>query len=275
MFILSDEALTKCRRFQLNPEFLYKYRAIDSKNADKLKRIEGIFANNELYFAAPSEFNDPFDCKILPVLRLTKETFRKYYLEGAIKYPEFSAYPISLHEKFVEHLIDEGMHQNEAEFKKTLGVILEKNLAGIGICCFSSKNDDILMWSHYANGHTGFCLEFDVKAGAEFFNRAIKVDYSESYPLIDYFDDKKWLQTILLTKSHQWAYEDEWRILKYNGPEIEKFPEQALSSVIFGCQMTKNDKRIIFEWIEQREKPIQIKEARIKEYKFGLEIVTL
>jgi hypothetical protein len=248
---------------------------MNSNDAKSLEQTERIFINNELYFSAPSKFNDPFDCKILPVFRPSEETFKKYYLEGATRYPKFSANPISLHEKFVNHLIEDGMHKNEAEFIKTFRGVIEQKLAGIGISCFSSKNDDILMWSHYANGHTGFCLEFDVTHGNAFFNRAIQVEYTESYPVLDYFEDKKWMQAILLTKSKRWTYEDEWRILKYDGAGLDKFPDLSLSSVILGCQMAENDKTIIFDWVEKRKTPIKIKEARIKEYDFGLEIVQI
>jgi hypothetical protein len=40
--------------------------------------------------------------------------------------------------------------------------IAKKTFKNIGICSFSSKPDIILMWSHYANGNSGFCLEFDL-----------------------------------------------------------------------------------------------------------------
>ena len=38
-----------------HPEILYKYRAFTDRSISMLK-------NNELYFASPLEFNDPFDC---------------------------------------------------------------------------------------------------------------------------------------------------------------------------------------------------------------------
>jgi hypothetical protein len=37
------------------PEILYKYRAFTDRAVLMLK-------NNQLYFASPLEFNDPFDC---------------------------------------------------------------------------------------------------------------------------------------------------------------------------------------------------------------------
>ncbi len=39
-----------------------------------------------------------------------------------------------------------------------------------GVACFSAKVDDILRWSHYADGHRGSCLEFDT--GLEPFSKA-------------------------------------------------------------------------------------------------------
>lgn len=80
------------------------------------------------------------------------------------------------------------------------------------------------------------------------------------------------MQNILLTKSNRWAYEAEWRILKYDGPGVEQFPETSLSAVILGCQMPEKDKDIIRNLVSRRGSKLQIKEARIKEYEFGLEI---
>ncbi|MBN9226141.1 MULTISPECIES: hypothetical protein [Legionella] len=37
------------------PEILYKYRNFDA-------RAISMLANNQIYFASPLDFNDPFDC---------------------------------------------------------------------------------------------------------------------------------------------------------------------------------------------------------------------
>ena len=31
------------------------------------------------------------------------------------------------------------------------------------ISCFSSRLDSIVMWSHYASNHTGYCVEYNLK----------------------------------------------------------------------------------------------------------------
>lgn len=45
-------------------------------------------------------------------------------------------------------------------FRKSVEAIAAK-MQHQGIACFSAKVDDLLMWSHYADGHRGFCLEFE------------------------------------------------------------------------------------------------------------------
>jgi hypothetical protein len=37
----------------------------------------------------------------------------------------------------------------------------KKAIKELGVVCLSEINNDILMWSHYADGHTGFCIEFE------------------------------------------------------------------------------------------------------------------
>ena len=48
----------------------------------------------------------------------------------------------------------------------------------MGVTCFTEDCTNLLMWSHYAENHTGFCLEFD--ASNEFFSNVRKVDYIPS-----------------------------------------------------------------------------------------------
>lgn len=95
------------------------------------------------------------------------------------------------------------------------------------ITCFSRKNDSILMWSHYADSHTGVCFEIDEE-------RSIfkKVDYSSKRVNINLYEvvsralaydflneeisysDIKFSNIMLkplFTKSLEWSYEDEVR----------------------------------------------------------------
>ena len=97
------------------------------------------------------------------------------------------------------------------------------------ITCFSKRNDSILMWSHYANSHSGVCFEFE--EDRPFFKDVI---YSEERPKIDLYkamsrilgydyvnekityQDKVLIESILtpfFVKSKEWSYEEEVRCL--------------------------------------------------------------
>lgn len=109
------------------------------------------------------------------------------------------------------------------------------------VTCLSERMNSPLMWSHYANKHYGFCLEYDftptiterrypdlLLAQLMLF----PVCYSEKRPLlskalfggsaaIQYIKSKKlppdFLEKLmygLLCKSEDWAYEKEWRIFQ-------------------------------------------------------------
>lgn len=64
---------------------LFKYRALNGGDPENLQRVERIFLSNELYFAPPSKFNDPFDCKLLPSLQTTKEKLEENFIMSSRK----------------------------------------------------------------------------------------------------------------------------------------------------------------------------------------------
>ena len=45
----------------------------------------------------------------------------------------------------------------------SLDEIFSQFLSSSSVACFSSSCSNFLMWSHYASGHTGLCLEFEVE----------------------------------------------------------------------------------------------------------------
>lgn len=81
----------------------------------------------------------------------------------------------------------------------------------------------------------------------------------------------------MLRKSEHWIYECEWRIIvnpnnDNSGSRYYKFPEELLTGVIFGCQMTKNKKKIIRDFLKTRKGYVQLYETKKKENEFALRI---
>ena len=108
------------------------------------------------------------------------------------------------------------------------------------VSCFSEVSDSQLMWSHYADSHKGFCVQYDLKLLQKDPFKTIKhifpVMYSpirlinhnipemvdllgelrnavkneDDFFNIDYFDN---VLPLLIRKSSCWEYEKEWRII--------------------------------------------------------------
>src|SRR6185437_6477137 len=107
----------------------------------------------------------------------------------------------------------------------------------LGILCLSAKCNDLLMWSHYANGHRGLCLEFEASDYTPFFGAALPVKYRDDRPTFDP-DGTQWqrVESAVLTKSKGWSYEEEWRVIDHDqGHGVHQFPARCLTGVIFGC----------------------------------------
>ncbi|HEX9883282.1 MAG TPA: DUF2971 domain-containing protein, partial [Desulfobaccales bacterium] len=140
----------------------------------------------------------------------------------------------------------------------------------------------ILMWSHYANGHRGVCLQFDpindaLLANRMLFGQALKVIYSEKRPVLNIIDigKPKEYQKALLTKSNHWDYEKEWRIIKTEGeggPGVKYFHSSSLTGVIFGALITEEDKQKVMNWITRYPTKIALYEARINETMYQVDI---
>jgi len=104
------------------------------------------------------------------------------------------------------------------------------------------------MWSHYANGHKGFCLEFDT----EFFLlsaripsvKLTKVIYSDSYPMMsprDWYKSPRRSLEPIHTKSKDWTSEQEWRLVRKSGDKSLRYHPDALTAIYFGCWATKDN----------------------------------
>jgi|SRR5215813_6251802 len=98
------------------------------------------------------------------------------------------------------------------------------------------------MWERYAQNHTGVCLEFsgaDEKGLTGFGSNSFRVTYSEQLTFNLFADPWEQAKQILLTKSKEWSYEQEWRIIlpASDGASTAGnwlFPPEFLTGLIFG-----------------------------------------
>ncbi|MBT0654323.1 DUF2971 domain-containing protein [Geomobilimonas luticola] len=246
---------------------LYRFRHLLGPHREWTKDI---LTQSVLYFSSPSEFNDPFDCKVYYRNRLSVEHLKEYYFSLLRqKFPHLNR------EQCKTKVAQDTKRITPEEFIAKVTEGMQTSANELGILSLSATSTNILLWSHYAASHTGICLKFLAESTTPFFGLAQQVNYKEDYPEVDLLahspDDQ--VQSFLLTKAIDWAYEEEWRIIGHNkgsGPKF--FPEEFLLEVIFGARMKQEDKEEVLSWLSKRNKPVQVSQASLSPGSFSLKI---
>ena len=170
----------------------------------------------------------------------------------------------------------EGQHSNPENVEFFRYEILQMLSSLIGIYCMSERNDSVLMWAHYGNKHTGYCVEFEASDDTPFFGASQPVRYSTDYPTVDFFSTPREEQVdpIFLTKSLDWNYEREWRIIEHeHGRGEQEYPGHLMTGVIFGMRMTAVDKNNIKDWLSRRDCNVDLYQANRHDSEFSIVIL--
>ena len=238
---------------------LYKYRQLNAYSLASL-------TNNTVWLAKPKSFNDPFDCAIT----LDQQKYKESVLH-AVSVAVERAKPEGLR---LEHLQDIWPGDKEAfeTFRDGILSLIQK----MGVCSFSAVSDNVLMWSHYADNHKGFSVEYDSREGTKLRELAHKVTYTNEVPSLAAADfappnNEKAFDALWLTKAKCWEYEQEWRVMMNEGDKSFQAPS-AIISVAFGARMPESD-RVMLARVLRHQPDINFKEARLKEGQFLIEIV--
>ena len=98
-----------------------------------------------------------------------------------------------------------------------------------GVVCFSANWRSSLHWSHYGDKHHGLCLGFDLPD-----EKAVHVKYRRSRMTVSTESlDEATVMRLLSTKSDEWQYEQETRIVV---PLEEPDPSNGHFFVDFGTE---------------------------------------
>lgn len=143
--------------------------------------------------------------------------------------------------------------------------------------CLGTDYKNKLMWSHYANSHTGFCIEYDFNniKWENLLVYPLPVLYSKERPLIPYYiwggkdieKAKKDLMIGLLTKDIVWSYENEWRFIisKQDKTELVMPP---ISCIYLGANIENGNKIKIINIAKKFNIPV--KQMKIDRGKYAL-----
>lgn len=238
---------------EMMPDKLFRYRNCSEMSVEA-------FENDKVYALTADMFNDPYDMLLRFDIEAVKNMFNSllsnesfYRLKDVlgkgktlpdivkqnfdqenisqIKNIVLSITNDSEIDSFVSNRRNEVMDMVDLYFP-LLATFVNKRTATIA--CFSETIKSVTMWSHYADYHKGFVLEYDLRPTLS--NGIPNVGI---YPVI--YDDKRYdgTQYILweflrmlgvklpnpdtlsyikcaLHKSSQWEYEKEWRLIDSN-----------------------------------------------------------
>ena len=254
---------------------LYKYLAWE--NSCTQRNIK----NNTWWFNTPIGFNDPYD--INPSFEMDEEEREDL---KKLQIPEQILDSLS-----IEQILTLARSGDRSRVYNSR----------YGIYCFSCKNDDILMWSHYGDQHRGICLGFNVpqedlqlKDASEqnidrngnFTFKLFPIKYESVRPKFIFSkkftnkDVNKMIEDLLQVKSDKWSYEKEQRIMIRSEKEgifpcELHYPSEYLTEVIIGANSNIRNFFNIINFIKDNSLQVKFFLATLDKHEYKLNIIPL
>lgn len=271
---------------QTHPSKLYKFHSFNENALSSL-------INEAVWFSKSEHLNDPYE-----VINLNQHISDKDYEKAWRKRLGSLNFPNNTKEKELKKLISE----KDNRIKNGL-LMISKGMRAIGLYCLTDYPENILMWSHYADSHKGFCIEYKVtpKHILRRNNYIRKVSYTKRYPQLSALDFMpcgecdickmsnsitlenqfqcrsigKSFDKLIGSKAKDWMYEKEYRIAYEGGPGEKKLPgfmrafEEiglAMSAIICGPKMPDNQRETLRKILQNK---VEIRNAQLSkgEYK--------
>ena len=228
------------------PASLYKYFP------DKEDRLNSV-RNNQLWYSAPVTFNDVFDCDISIDERTIFNEALKFFPDKRVIRPGSKAW--------------QDLRKTVNQKLRSLRDTFDELRNTMGVSCLSESDNSLLMWAHYANNHRGMCVEYDllgINSALKF--TAVPVIYSQERACFNFFklesmqnDAMSLFVQSLTSKSLEWSYEKEWRIIRdqescdnrWNTDRKGALLEMIRpSSIILGCAAEQEFEKEVRKYCE-------------------------
>ena len=235
--------------FEMMPSSLFRYRLCNEMQIEAFK-------NDTIYAVTADKFNDPYDT----LVRYDQEGIKLYVnsvmscetLEAMkAEFAKGNDLPDEVKQIIPEDMIaflknalssiddvsvlkdniEESRRQMINNIETFFPILTEMAKRYSAMACFSESIESVLMWSHYANSHQGFALEYDFRPTL---GKPIKdvglypVIYDKERMDVSLYMGWSFLRLlgveannpditaylkIALHKSSIWEYEQEWRLI--------------------------------------------------------------
>ena len=211
--------------------------------------IQSIFIDSNAFLKMfDGKTEDEASTMIVNAFKIMESDYN--FIEKLILLSELSGFPLP---KDFKENIYKSIEEMQEKIKKHFD-------SKLGVCCFSRSKKDILMWGHYANKHTGICVEYDFTEAYRYLPNAflLPVIYSKKRPLIpivkmydlkDKLDENKTIYKLAPyliegfdTKSLKWKDEKELRLIFLSNENMNRkihFP--CITKIITGVKITEDN----------------------------------
>ena len=256
------------------PSRLFKYQPCSDHALENLRQ-------HSLWYSHPNDFNDPFDCSVPPTI--VNCNSEEEWLSVYLRHETFARQKNPNHTIGMRYPLRRETNQG---FKKKALDTSRKNAQDIflnrrttaGISCLSENNLSLVMWSHYADFHKGFCLEFDTVFPP--FSEAKAVQYELDLHIntlspYDVYIDRNLEPFVkfFLIKATDWQYEHEWRMIRPDGNSLKEYDPMALTAISLGYKINPEHREQILDILNGTDtKVFQMQPAQEK---FKLEAVPI
>jgi len=223
------ELLEDIRYLLKNTPILYQYMSINGGRP--------FLENLKLMLKNPTIFNDPYD-----------------FYKGLVSFDKIP-------KEFLEELIkkkESYKNLTENEIRKAfVDIAYPKQINQQGVSCFSEDGENMLMWSHYSNKHTGVVIGYNYQSVQDCVGKIAgsDVDYrihpnklrtGEYAGEIHEILESEYSTRKLFTKHPSWAYEQEYRLLttESNGGRFS-IPKKCICELYLGCNIDEDIKNAL------------------------------
>jgi hypothetical protein len=233
------------------PSALYKYRSFCAQSLALLR-------TKSVWLASPASFNDPFDSAVVfdvgNVVKGIRADQRPSPKGKSLLVRLIQGEDLGLPPHVQEQLVEGTTSLYQGLFRPFTQRATQKLRSGLRICCFSSRPNNVPMWTHYGDNLAGFCIRWNLSDWArhpQLTDRLFPVLYDGQpfempwLALNPPFDGAEVL--LALRKASDWSYEDEWRLIERSTGDdagaLVELPSPA--AVYVGPLMLSENRRLL------------------------------
>jgi hypothetical protein len=224
----------------------YKY-----SSTANLGWLKDILHKHEIYLPNLAELNDDNDG--LPHLAMQTEEEMAKFLSSKLaeRNPTMSLGALEREAEVIRFNV--RLH-GPAALHPDMVRLLDEELRDFRIYSMTRRYDMGNLWALYANGHRGYCLEF--QNVGPLFEHAKDVNYLDRKDMeISISDPELTKAYFLFCKTREWSCEEEVRLVlsRKDGRKKVAFDPAWLTRIILGKTMSEDDRNTIRLWARERE----------------------